>query len=74
MSKVPSGRRCESDEGSGDGLGHEGGPGKASDSPEQVLESLPTAPMESQVSVTVMIILLEQVSRGKRVDPRFCRE
>ena len=29
---------------------------------EQVLESLPTAPMESQVSVTLMIALLERVS------------
>ena len=38
---------------------------------EQVLESLPTAPMESEMSVTMMamIDLLERVSQGKVVDP-----
>ena len=34
MSKVPPGRRCDSDEGSADGLGVSGGAGEASNSPD----------------------------------------
>ena len=63
MSKVPPGRRCESDEGPSDGLGHGAGVGEPSDNADEI-------PSEW----TVMIILLARVSRGKRVDLRFCRE
>ena len=66
---MPSGGRCESDEGNADSLG-DGGAGEASNSPdgagvgeawtvrmERVLERLRTVRMESPVSV-----MLERVS------------